>query len=207
MGHHSNGAPRLRAAKCWVMALIFTCSGTATAGPTLTGRAVPPGARAILLDILAKAKLDSAKVTSSTRTAEQQAKVMFAYVNDNGLDDALDLYGPHGDEIIRVCEKSYKRHSRCVEDVLPKMIEETRRQIKILEQQGDKRTELMHTSDSHYTIDISPDSIADRAAFEAAVAADRRVTRFLKPPLDRNSYHLEIPRTESAADGGPSKKE
>lgn len=177
------------------MALIVTAAGSALATPTLTGRSVPPGARAILLEILAKAKLDTAKVTSSTRTAEQQAKVMFAFVNKNGFDAALDLYGPHGDEIIRVCEKSYTKHGRCVDEVLPKMVEETRHQIKLLEKQGDKRTELMHTSDSHYTIDISPESIADKSAFEAAVTADHRVTRFLKPPLDRNSYHLEIPRT------------
>jgi hypothetical protein len=52
----------------------------------------------------------------------------------------------------------------------------------------------MHTSDTHFTIDIAPESISDGPAFEAAVTADRRVSRFLKPPLDRNSYHLEIPR-------------
>ena len=42
-------------------------------------------------------------------------------------------------------------------------------------------------------VDIAPTSIANTAAFEAAVAADPRVKLFLKPPADP-AYHLEIPQ-------------
>ena len=166
----------------------------ALAAPQLTGRALPAPARRVLEEILTKAKLASAEVTSTTRTAAEQAKVMFHFVNKNGYQAAIDLYGPHGDTIIRVCEASFKKHERCLDSVLEKMVVETQAQLKLLEQQGDERTELMHTSDSHFTIDIRPSSIADRPAFEAAVSEHPRVSRFLKPPLDRNSYHLEIPR-------------
>jgi hypothetical protein len=166
----------------------------AAADPELAGRPVPEPAKTVLIEILARAKLAGAKVTSTTRTAEEQARVMFAFVNQHGLDAALELYGPHGDAIVTVCKKSVTKHGKCVEAVLPKLIEETRHQLKLLEQQGDKRTELMHTSDSHFTIDIDPESISDRPAFERAVTDDQRVTRFLRPPLDRNSYHLEIPK-------------
>lgn len=177
-------------------AVLLTSAGAALAAePELTGRSVPERARAVLLDILKQAKLESAQVTSTTRTVAEQAKVMFDFVNKNGFDAALELYGPHGDAIIKVCAASYKQHAKCTDPVLPQMVEETRRQIELLQKQGDSRTELMHTSDTHFTIDIAPDSIADRSAFEAAVAADRRVSRFLKPPLDKNSYHLEIPRS------------
>jgi len=176
-------------------AVLLTAAGSALAAePELTGRAVPERAREVLLDILKQAKLESAQVTSTTRTVAEQAKVMFDFVNRNGIDAALELYGPHGDEIIKVCSASYKQQGKCADPVLPKMVDETRRQIELLQKQGNSRTELMHTSDTHFTIDIDPESIADRPAFEAAVAADRRVTRFLKPPLDKNSYHLEIPR-------------
>jgi len=176
-------------------AVVVTWFGTALAAePELTGRAVPERARAVLLDILKKAELESAEVTSTTRTAAEQAKVMFDFVNRNGIEAALELYGPHGDAIVKVCTASYKQHGKCNDPVLPKMVDETRRQLELLVKQGNSRTELMHTSDTHFTIDIAPDSIGDKPAFEAAVAADRRVSRFLKPPLDRNSYHLEIPR-------------
>jgi len=175
--------------------VLLTAAGSALAAePELTGRPLPEHARAVLLDILKQAGLESAQVTSTTRTVAEQAKVMFDFVNKNGFDAALELYGPHGDAIIKVCAASYKQHKKCADPVLPLMVDETRRQIELLQKQGDRRTELMHTSDTHFTIDIAPDSIADRPAFEAAVAADRRVSRFLKPPLDKNSYHLEIPR-------------
>lgn len=177
------------------VAVVATSFGTALAAePELTGRAVPERARKVLLDILKQAELESARVTSTTRTAAEQAKVMFDFVNKNGFEAALELYGPHGDAIVKVCAQSYKQHGKCADSILPKMVEETRRQIELLVKQGDRRTELMHTSDTHFTIDIAPESISDQPAFEAAVAAERRVSRFLKPPLDKNSYHLEIPR-------------
>jgi hypothetical protein len=41
---------------------------------------------------------------------------------------------------------------------------------------------------------VAPSSIAKKAAFEKAVKADRRVSKFITPPLDPG-YHLEIPQT------------
>lgn len=177
-----------------LVSLVSVTSMALAQLPKLSGRAVPPEVQKVLHEILTSAKLHSAKVTSTTRTAAEQAEVMFHYVNKKGYDAAIDLYGPHGDAIIRVCKASYEKHERCVDADLESMVTETRVQIKILEAQGDKRTELMHTSDTHYTIDIDPKSITDGPAFEAAVQKHPKVSRFLKPPLDRNSYHLEIPR-------------
>jgi hypothetical protein len=186
----------------WACAIATIAASAAAEPPKLSGRPVPDTAKKVLLEILEQANLDTAEVTSTTRTAEQQAKVMFNYVNRNGYDVALDLYGPHGDEIIEVCEASYKQNSKCTPDVLPKMIEETKAQIALLEKQGDRRTELMHTSDTHYTIDIRPESLKNRAAFEVAVEKHPKVSRFLRPPRDRDSYHLEIPRPGTEPDKG-----
>ena len=191
-----------------VLRLSGACAWAATtlawsalgASPKLSGRPVPEAAKKVLLEILERAKLETAEVTSTTRTVEEQAKVMFDYVNRNGYEPALDLYGPHGDEIIEVCETSYKQHEKCTRDVLPKMIAETKRQVELLEKQGDQRTELMHTSDTHYTIDIRPESVKNRAAFEIAVEKHPKVSRFLRPPRDRDSYHLEIPRPTADRD-------
>ncbi len=42
-------------------------------------------------------------------------------------------------------------------------------------------------------VDIDPGSISHPIAFEAAIRADKRVSKFLKPPADP-AYHLEIPQ-------------
>jgi hypothetical protein len=44
--------------------------------------------------------------------------------------------------------------------------------------------------------DVAPSSIKDKVAFERAVKAERRVTKFLTPP-DDPGYHLEIPQPKS----------
>jgi hypothetical protein len=41
--------------------------------------------------------------------------------------------------------------------------------------------------------DVAPSSIAKKVAFEKAVKADKRVRKFITPPLDPG-YHLEIPQ-------------
>jgi hypothetical protein len=64
-----------------------------------------------------------------------------------------------------------------------------------------KIIELGPTSVSHHAadpkvlnvFDVAPSSIADKMAFEMAVRADRRVSKFLLPPNDPG-YHLEIPQ-------------
>jgi hypothetical protein len=50
-----------------------------------------------------------------------------------------------------------------------------------------------HASDPSVlcVFDVSPSSITKKAEFEKAVLADKRVSKFLQPPLDPG-YHLEI---------------
>jgi hypothetical protein len=45
--------------------------------------------------------------------------------------------------------------------------------------------------------DVAPSSIVKKAEFEKAVTKDKRVSKFLKPPLDPG-YHLEIPQPKTA---------
>jgi len=44
--------------------------------------------------------------------------------------------------------------------------------------------------------DVAPSSIAKKADFEKAVRADKRVKKFLLPPVDP-AYHLEIPQPQA----------
>lgn len=44
--------------------------------------------------------------------------------------------------------------------------------------------------------DVAPSSIANKAAFEKAVRADKRVKNFITLPLNPG-YHLEIPQPEN----------
>lgn len=176
----------------WGAAGLLSSAAAFAAEPELKGRPVPSEARKVLIEILRKAELTSARVTSTSRTAAEQAKVIFDYINERGYERALELYGPHGDTIVQVCDKSYEQTGKCTAPVLAEMVEETRRQLKLLEQQGEQRTELMHTSDTHYTIDIDPSSVSDHGAFESAATAHAQVSRLLKPAEHHNSYHVEI---------------
>src|SRR5690606_10186530 len=111
-----NGGPRMKRIKLSCVGLglaTLLCGPLALGEPRLTGRAVPPLVRGVLLEILQAAKLESVQVTSTSRTAAEQAKVMFDYINRSGYQAALDLYGPHGDEIVKVCTESYRKHERC----------------------------------------------------------------------------------------------
>lgn len=55
-----------------------------------------------------------------------------------------------------------------------------------------------HTGDPNVlnVFDVAPSSITNKVAFEKAVKADSRVTKFLMPPQDPG-YHLEIPQPKS----------
>jgi hypothetical protein len=55
-----------------------------------------------------------------------------------------------------------------------------------------------HASDPNVlnVFDVGPSSVANRAAFEREVHAEKRVANFLIPPNDPG-YHLEIPQPQA----------
>ena len=172
--------------------MAFTLAAQAQA-PAISGKPLPEPAREVLAEILREAGVAAVEVTSVARTPAKQAEVMYGYIVRNGAAAAHKLYGPAGDRVIDV----YEQHAgKPKDEVVALMLERLEVEFERLEAQGDKRTELMHVSDSHYVFDVAPSSIpaSRHAAFEKAVENHPKVSRFLKPPLDKNAYHIEVPK-------------
>jgi hypothetical protein len=144
----------------------------------------------ILEDILTDAGLGSCRITSTSRTPADQARVMFNNLMEFGVKAQKKLYGSFGDAVIDVfVQERLKGNSP---DEIKKAMEK-----KIIAL-GPSRVSR-HCSDPKIlnVIDVAPGSIANKKAFETAVrqaVKDKKVKKFLMPP-DDPAYHLEIPQT------------
>ena len=140
----------------------------------------------VLEDILQKAGLTSALITSTARTPADQARVMFNNILGTSVARQKQLYAAAGDAVIDEYVKAKKAGKTPVE---------------IKAAMEAKIIALGPTSVSHHAadpnvlcvFDVAPSSIAKKAAFEKAVKADKRVKKFIMPPVDP-AYHLEIPQ-------------
>lgn len=140
----------------------------------------------VLEDILQAAGLNSAVISSTARTPADQARVMFNNIESHGVAAQKKLYAAAGDAVID-------------EYVVAKKAKKTPAEIKAAMEA--KIIAIGPTKVSHHTsdptilcvFDVAPSSIAKKAAFEKAVRADKRVKKFITPPLDPG-YHLEIPQ-------------
>lgn len=144
--------------------------------------------RKVLREIMKEAKLDSATVTSTARTANRQAIAMYDNIAADGAEAQKVLYGSYGDKVIDVYVAE-KAAGKSRDEIIGAM------ESKINELGPSKVSQHLADPAKKNIIDIAPSSISDKAAFEKAVEADSRVSKFLKPPADR-SYHLEIPQPE-----------
>lgn len=140
--------------------------------------------RNILLATLRKAGLKSAKITSTMRTPADQARAMYANLESRGISSQKQLYGPYGDKVIETYDQ-LKKSGMSKQAILAGM---TRR----IEDLGPRNVSA-HCGDPTKlnVVDIAPSSLSNRSAFEKAVRADKRISKFLKPPADP-AYHLEI---------------
>lgn len=167
--------------------------GTATEQATITFGAnanqaiVSEHTRTVLNDILQASGNDSATITSTARTVEDQARIMYGNIERQGVDEQKRLYGKNGDKVI---------------DAYVAAKAEGLGEMEIRARMVAKINELGPTNVSKHladpavlnVIDVSPNSISDREAFEAAVRADPRVSKFLTPGDGDPAYHIEIPQ-------------
>jgi hypothetical protein len=140
----------------------------------------------VLEDILQAAGLNSAVISSTARPPADQARVMFNNILSTGVAAQKKLYAAAGDAVID-------------EYVKAKAAKKTPIEIKAAMEA--KIIAIGPTKISHHAadpnvlcvFDVAPSSITKKAAFEKAVRADKRVQKFITPPLDPG-YHLEIPQ-------------
>lgn len=165
--------------------------GTAVAGTpagggiSINGVEIPEPAKKVLREILQSANLTSAKVTSGTRTAADQARVMYDNIKTYGAAHQKNLYGNNGDKVIDV----YVANTDKSKDVVVGLMKE-----KIIALGPSKVSK--HCSDTHYTFDVAPSSISNQQKFIQAAKAHASVSKFLQPPADP-AFHIEIPKNNA----------
>ncbi len=145
--------------------------------------------RQVLTAILEKAGLRRVVISSTSRDASEQARVMFQNLEKFGVEHQKKLYAAAGDQVIEVYRRA-KAEGKPVSVIRDLMTQEI---LRI----GPTRISR-HASDPQVlnVFDVAPSSVADPAAFEQAVRSEPRVAKFLVPPSDPG-YHLEIPQPQA----------
>lgn len=141
-----------------------------------------------LKEICSKACVPSVKVTSTARTAKDQARIMYDMMKAKGAAYAKNLYGANGKKIVAVYEKSLK-NKLSADETKTAML--------------DKINEIGPSNVSHHVVsddgklcvfDVAPSSIANADAkkrFVKETKAHPSVVKFFEPPADP-AYHLEV---------------
>lgn len=142
-----------------------------------------------LKEICSRACIKSVTVTSTARTASDQARVMYeALIKPGGVAYSKKLYGANGDKVVAVYE-----------DAVSKKLTATVTKQAML----DKINELGPSNVSHHVVsddglicvfDVGPSSIQSDGAkkrFIHETESHSSVAKFLKPPADI-AYHIEI---------------
>ena len=158
-------------------------------GPNAVKENVTNFSLKVLEDILQQAGLTSALITSTARTPADQARVMYANIVRTGVARQKQLYAAAGDMVIDEYVKAKKAGKSEIEI-------KAAMEAKIIAV-GPTRISH-HAADPNVlcVFDVAPSSIAKKAEFEKAVRADKRVKKFLLPPVDP-AYHLEIPQPQA----------
>ncbi|HVF54875.1 MAG TPA: hypothetical protein VM934_01920 [Pyrinomonadaceae bacterium] len=140
----------------------------------------------VLEDILQAAGLSGALISSTARMPADQARVMFNNIEATSVAAQKRLYAAAGDAVIDEYVKA-KKARKTPTEIKAAM------EARIIAIGPTKVSH--HASDPNVlcVFDVAPSSIPKKTAFEKAVLADKRVKKFIKPPLDPG-YHLEIPQ-------------
>ena len=147
----------------------------------------------VLKDVLRAAGLKSATITSTARSAEDQARAMYNNLvgtgKGQGVDAQYDLYGPAGDKVIDVYV-ALKEQKKSASEIKAAMKD------KILETGPSKVSRHCGDPDKLNVFDVGPNSIGDadaQKAFKKAANAEvgKRVSNFIPYPKDPG-HHFEI---------------
>jgi hypothetical protein len=147
---------------------------------------VSSSARKVIEEILQAAGLTSCLVTSTARTPADQARAMFNNIVATSVAKQKALYAAAGDLVIDAYVDA-KKAGKTAMQIKAAM------EAKIIAIGASKVSRHCADPTKLVVVDIAPSSIGSKPSFEKAVRADKRVSKFLLPPLDP-AYHLEIPQ-------------
>lgn len=141
----------------------------------------------VLGGVLKAAGIFSVTITSTQRTAKDQARVMYQNLVTHGVASQLALYGPNGDKVVNLYAKL--KNEGANETKIKAEME------KLITSIGpDKVSKHCADPKKLNVLDIDPAAIAPKSqAFIQAVSKETRISKLLLPPNDP-AYHVEIPQ-------------
>jgi hypothetical protein len=159
-----------------------------------------PHARSVLQQVLADARLDSARITSTERTYDKQVELMLPQFEAAAAGRRRLVYGEVGTRL-------YERYLELVEAGRPKAAplraELVAKLRALIESYPGPRHELQHLPlGATFAFDVAPSSLRDGRAFRAALRRSRLVVRCIFPGQGgEDAFHLEVARDGSALSG------
>lgn len=147
--------------------------------------------KTVLKEILSHAGLDSCKITSTSRTPADQARIMYDNLEAHGVAQQKALYAAAGDLVIDVYSQQ-KAAGKNATQIKAAM------EAKINAIGPEKVSHHCADPAKLNVIDVAPSSIANKHGFENAVNVARisgKVSRFITPNNGDPAYHIEIPQT------------
>ncbi len=174
---------------------------------SVSGKTVSEAASTIIKEALRVAGQSQAIVTSTTRTIDDQARVMFENLEGpvtsimqkkglSTLEYSYALYDSNGDKVIDVYKQQNDLGSSA-EAIKAAMA------TKIRSIKSDDPTAFKHTADPSVleVVDVVFPSGTTPVLFERAIATDKRIARHYSPftvPVDQ-AFHIEIPKSNVGA--------
>ena len=144
-------------------------------------------AETALDQILEKCDVAGAIVTSTVRTPEDQARIMYDNLEAHGVAAQRKLYKPSGGGLIIDVYEYQKMMGQVADAVKHAMAQ------KIIEL-GPEKVSAHCTADPNKSVfDVAPSSIPDerKKMFVNQVTVMSGLIKFLRPPVDP-AYHIEI---------------
>lgn len=155
-------------------------------GSNADKNAVSDYAIEVLKSILTTSGLQSATITSTARTVEDQARIMYDNCLTFGSANQKALYATSGDQVIDVFITGVTNGNN-KEQIITNMA------AKINELGPSTVSRHINADPGNMSVfDVAPSTIANKLAFIAASKSNTSVTKFLEPPNDP-AYHFEIP--------------
>jgi len=159
-------------------------------GPNAKSGDLSDFSRSVLNDIMGVAGVVTLTITSTQRSPQDQARVMFANIERDGVAKQKALYKAPGQAVIDAYAAA-KAAGKSPDEIKAAMV------ARILELGPEKVSR--HAADPKVlnVFDVSPASVSRGDAFVAAARNDARVSKVLTPANNDPAFHLEIPQPQA----------
>lgn len=164
-------------------------SAKITFSSSVDSSVVSPYTLNVIKQILTNTGLTSAKITSTIRTPQKQAEIMYANCERTGPKIQKDIYAPAGEKVIDVYIEG-KSEKLTKAEIIENMVSE-------INNIWPERVSLHCVPETQYSelnvLDISQSSISNSKAFKKQLDIAEKNGLIKKYLIENGCYHLEIP--------------